>query len=154
MDFWYPQVVKILEYYPARKSWPTQRHKNPVEKICILANKKLLAFVEEGTHTIHFHDMSHANSPPTPYGQIHVKSDVMAMTYIPDLVGRSYFVTVHADLVIRTWNLDEGPLSTRWRIHSSWPVAASIECIAWVPTHRLIFSGTISGEVGGEEGRE
>lgn len=120
-----------------------------MEKICILAGKKLLAYVEEGTHVIYFMDMSHPHCPPTIYGEIQVTSDVMAMASIPDLFGRSYLVTAHADMVMRTWNMDEGPISTHWRIKSSWPVAASLECIAWVPPHRLIFSGSISGEVGG-----
>ena len=119
-----------------------------MEQVCVIAPKKLVAFVEEETYAIHFLEMSHhPTNVPTEAGTIHIESEVLAMIFIPDIGGRSLFVTAHTDLVMRTWNLDEGPLSTRWRMKASWPVKSSVQSMCWSPAHKLIFSGGIAGEV-------
>jgi len=119
-----------------------------VEKVCVIPTKKLAAFIEEGTLTIHFLDMSqHPTTVPVEVGTIHTDTIILAMVYIPEHQGHSLFVTAHADLVMRAWNLDEGPLSSRWQVKASWPVKSSVQSICWSPSHRLIFSGGINGEV-------
>jgi hypothetical protein len=61
------------------------------------------------------------------HGSLRSRASVVAMTYVPE---ETVLVTAHTDLVLRTWNLDEGPLSSRCVWMQSTPVTGIIVVVA------------------------
>jgi hypothetical protein len=111
--------------------------------VVALTGRTLVAAVEHESSVVHFHDMRrHA----AHVGSIRCRAKVLAMLHLPHL--HNTFVTSHADMVMRTWNLDDGPSSTRWSIKTQWPLADNQHCLCYAPSHGLLFSGATGGTVG------
>jgi len=127
----------ILPYYHQHNIDPSSRyrHKEFLDRILAVPRKEYIAAIEERSPVITFYNTKTGSVVKS----LKCKAPPMGMTYVGD--PERLLVTANADMTMVTWNLDDGPIKTRWMEKSKWPTPSPQISLCWVPSQQLLYSG-------------
>lgn len=97
---------QLVPYHILRKAPPQYKRSQPYERLMALKGRRIVAAVEQESSVVHLYDMNRFGAHMATLKDDGVKAAVLATAYLP--FPKNLFVTSHADMRMRVWNLDEG----------------------------------------------
>jgi WD40 repeat protein len=105
--------------------------------MCVLQNKAELAFIEDHVPAVHVHSIRSGKEAT----RIRLKAVPLALEYVQ---SEDVLLAACADMTLNSISLE--PLK-RYQKSSSWPTPYAQMSLAWLESHRALYSGSTNGEI-------
>lgn len=116
------------------------RHKELLDKLVAIPRRGYVAAIEQRSPIVTLYD----GKTGSVVHSLNSSAPPVTMTYVEPL---HVLVTANSDTTLVAWNLDDGPLRTRWQVRHKWPTPSTQMSLAYVPSKRLLYSGATTGVI-------